>query len=151
MRRITNPHKHVRHVRVLALWKFSFLLLLLAAQVKANDGKAQNTVTLTERNVPMNRVLKKIQRQTGYTYFAPITLLQKAKNISIDVKDVSLTVALDKIFESQPLTYKIVQRVIIVQEKAEQSGSNINTGASPIDEVRGRVTNAEGEPIEGAN
>lgn len=151
MRKIASPHGQTRRARVFALWKFIFFLLLLSAQTRANNGHLQNTVTLTERNVPINRVLKKIQRQTGYTYFAPITLLNKAKNISIDVKDVSLTVALDKIFESQPLTYKIVQRVIIVQEKTEQSANIINEAAGPVDEVRGRVTNAEGEPIEGAN
>lgn len=153
MKHFTNPHAQVRQAKALALWKFTFLLLL-TVQVRANDGYAQNTVTLTEKNVPINRVLKKIQRQTGYTYFAPVTLLQKAKHISIDVKDVSITYALDKIFESQPLTYKIVQKVIIVQERGNEGvsvgGVSINAGG-PNGEVRGRVTNSEGEPIEGAN
>lgn len=149
----TNPHAHMRHVKALALWKFTFILLL-TIQVRANDGYAQNTVTLTERNVPINKILKKIQRQTGYTYFAPVSLLQKAKHITIDVKDVSLTYALDKVFESQPLTYKIVEKVIIVQARGDVSvnvqGVSIN-GGGPNEEIRGKITTQEGDPIVGAN
>lgn len=147
----TSPHRCVRQFGRFALWKFTFILLLLTAQAKANDGYAQNTVTLTEKNVPINKVLKKIQRQTGYTYFAPVSLLQKARNITIDVKDVSLTYALDKIFETQPLTYKIVQKVIIVQEKGEGVNVTATGGGGPVEEVRGRVTDPDGEPIAGAN
>jgi TonB-dependent starch-binding outer membrane protein SusC len=152
-----KPHTYVRQAKILALWKVGFFLLLFTAQVRANDGYAQNTVTLTEKNVPISKVLKKIQRQTGYTYFAPVSLLQKAKNISIDVKDVSLTYALDKIFDAQPLTYKIVQKVIIVQEKGEGVGvtpvGNSNAGLTigTDKDVRGRITDADGEPIAGAN
>ena len=51
MKNFTNPHAQMRQAKALALWKFVFLLLL-TAQIHANDGYAQNAVNLTEKNVP---------------------------------------------------------------------------------------------------
>ncbi|MGB8190270.1 MAG: carboxypeptidase-like regulatory domain-containing protein, partial [Chitinophagaceae bacterium] len=88
-----------------------------------------------------------MQRLSGYHYLADGNLLAKAYKVTIQLKDVPLTYALDKIFEQQPLTYKITKNVIVIQEKDEKRVTS-NVQLNPID-VKGIVANEKGEPMEG--
>lgn len=137
----------------LVLLKFTLILILSAAQVSAN-GYAQNTVTLSEKNAPIIDVLRKIQRQTGYSYFGygNANLLVKAEKVTIKVKDALLTEALDLIFKSGHLSYIIEGRTIIISK----TNNPVNKASTQLEsakkiDVHGRVVNENGEPIPGVS
>ena len=93
-----------------------------------------------------------IERQTDYVFFFDEDGLQRAKTVTIDVKKATLTEALILCFNNQPLGYSIVGNTIVVSNK--QVPPEIKKAeelAPPPIEIKGRVTDADGNPMEGVS
>ncbi|SDF83465.1 TonB-dependent receptor [Chitinophaga filiformis] len=119
------------------------MMILLQIPAWANA----QTVSLSLRNASLNKVFDEIRKQTGYTFLYTDEQLFQGREVSIDVKNVSLQQALDASFKNQPLSYTISDKTIIVKRKAVQSAP---TPAAPDKEVKGTVTNEKGEQLPGA-
>ncbi|WEK37022.1 MAG: SusC/RagA family TonB-linked outer membrane protein [Candidatus Pseudobacter hemicellulosilyticus] len=126
----------------------AFLLLIGTLQVSAS-GLAQ-TLSLSEKNSPLEKVLTRIKNQTGYQFWIEASLLHSAKPISIEVKNAPLKEVLDRCFDDQPLSYQIVGKVIIVQDKPNAPPRTPET--DPFELISGMVVDAKtGDPIAGAS
>ena len=141
------PKRNGKTTQTLLIMKlFTILMLAFCIQVSAN-GFSQ-TVTLKMKNAGLQQVFKEINRQTGFEFFFRDDLLKKAGNIDIDLKQVSLEAALKSCFERLPLSFSIVDRTILVKEKPLAVTTTLEApAATPI---RGRVTDASGQPLSGA-
>jgi TonB-linked SusC/RagA family outer membrane protein len=131
--------------------KFTAVFLLAASMQLGAMGNAQK-ITLNERNASLASVFKKIEIQTGYTFWYENKMLEQARKVNVAVNNASLQEVLDLCFKDQPLMYKIVDRIVVVQPKAgnrEPGIVNEEIAENPID-VRGRVLNEDGEPVAGA-
>lgn len=128
------------------------LLTVFATQVAAR-GDAQ-TVTLSEKETPLVKVLSKIKAQTGCEFLYNLKTLELAGKISVHVKGVSLTEALDACFENTPLTYSGKGNLIIISEREKkqitEAPKPFTKEDLPQPPVRGKVTNDNGQPLEGA-
>ncbi|PEC35746.1 STN domain-containing protein, partial [Bacillus toyonensis] len=62
-------------------------------------------VTLSEKDVPLELVLKKIRQQTGYDILYRDKVMSDAKKVTINITDSPLENALNKILKNQNLTY----------------------------------------------
>lgn len=120
------------------------ILLAACLQVSAK-GYTQN-ISLRVQNEPLREVFSKIQSQSGYTFFYSDGVLRNAKLVTATLADVPLKEALDAIFEVQPLSYMVVQKVIVVKEKAGEP--SLVSDLPPLD-IRGKVSNEGGQPVEG--
>lgn len=103
------------------------------------------TVTYSGKNVPLEKVLKSIRKQTGYVFFYSYDVLQKAKPINLDVKGVSLEQALKDCFAGQSLDYSIENKTIVISPAKEP----LNVLAVPV-KITGKVTDTTGTPLLGA-
>jgi TonB-dependent starch-binding outer membrane protein SusC len=133
----------------LLMFKLTVMLMLLTSFQSYSTGYAQNSVSLSEKNAPLWKVFKKIRQQTGYFFIVRDQCLDKAKPVTIVVKNADLTEVMKLCLHNQPLMYEIVEKTIIVKLKPEtQSVSKHTIGGSvqQID-VTGRVLNERGEPI----
>lgn len=83
------------------------------------------TVTMTVKNESLEKVFMEIQKQTGYGFAYKTEILKKGKAVDIDVKQASLENVLAICFKDQPLSYTIVDRVIVISKKEENTGSKI--------------------------
>lgn len=137
--------------KTLHAMKIAVILLTVFSSQVAASGNAQ-TVTLSEKEAPLATVLSKIKAQTGCDFLYNLKTLQLAGKISIQVKNVSLTEALDACFENTPLTYSSKGNIIIISERENKQieapkPSNDNLPPPPLG---GRVVNDSGKPLEGA-
>jgi len=123
-------------------------IIVLAGCLQVSATGFGQTITLSEKNAPLQKVFRDIYNQTGFEFFYNDDLLQQAKRISLDVKDASLQSVLDICFRDQPFDFVIQDKTIIVKDRIKQKSDQIVT---PPGEVKGRVTNEQGEPIENAN
>ncbi|MBC9929399.1 TonB-dependent receptor [Chitinophaga qingshengii] len=116
------------------------LLLLIILQVRAYG---QN-IRISEKDVPLERVLKQIKEQSGYDLMYNRDLVRGVGNVSLQVKDVTVEQAMRQCLEGLPLTFIIDNRTILIRGKkaaAEQ----------PAGLVKGRVVSDKtGEGIPGA-
>lgn len=122
------------------------LLTTMALQVSAK-GYTQ-IITLDVKDQPIEKVFAEIKRQAGYTFTYTQDVIDKIKTVTLHVKNATIHETLDQCFKGKPFTYKIVDKIISIdinpvkhiEEKQERSLS-IN--------VKGRVMNEKGEPVEG--
>jgi TonB-linked SusC/RagA family outer membrane protein len=131
------------------LMKLSAVFLLaVCLQVQA-IGFSQK-LSLNRHDASLEQVFKEIRKQTGYLFFYDLEWLQKAKPVSIDVKNATLQEVLDHCMAGQPLTYNIVDKTIVLSLKEESKKNKVD---NPLfAEVRGQVRNAQTkEPIEGVS
>jgi TonB-linked SusC/RagA family outer membrane protein len=129
------------------------LLLLTAFMLEAGaNGIAQN-VSFSGNNVPLENVLSDLERQTGYYFLYTKETLNKSQPVSISVKDMPLTDFLNKIFESQPLTYTIASKTITITPLASVKtppDKETNLAVVPFAAISGIIVDAKGLPVAGA-
>ncbi|HYF29814.1 MAG TPA: SusC/RagA family TonB-linked outer membrane protein [Chitinophagaceae bacterium] len=116
----------------------------------AVSAYGQATVSLSEKNTDLSKVLKKIKQQTGYSYFGPAPLLRTAQKVTIDVKDGQLIDVLDRIFQSQPFTYMLVGTTIVLKERERDDPKKPVSSQAPSGnlDISGSVVNEKGEPAD---
>jgi len=127
------------------------LLLFFTFQVSAKTDAQK--ITIVKSNVYLSEVFKEIEHQTGYLFFYDKTLIKNTNPIDISVRNVSLSDALSACLKDQQLTYSIVRNTIVIQELRITKTPEISQLADvpPPVEIRGRVTDENGNPLSGAS
>lgn len=123
-------------------------IFLIAACLTANAGRGQR-ITLKLKNTSLESVFAEIRKQSGYNFVYTSDILQQSKKIDIDVqnKDVELVLAI--CFAEQPLTYSVIDKVVVV--KARPAPVVTIEHQNLTAEIKGRVTNENGEAVPGAS
>ena len=120
-----------------------FFMTLALMQVHAS-GYSQS-ITISRHHVTLDKILQEIRKQTGYSFLYTDEQMLQEKKVDLELKNASLTEALDACFKGQDLTYNISDKVIIVKRKPVADEQ-----PAPLEqEVRGKVTNEKGEPLPG--
>lgn len=122
------------------------LTCVLCLQVSA-AGYGQ-TVTLSAKNMPLEKVFKEIKKQTGYSFVYTRAQLTNTLPVSCNVIKATLNDVLPICFLNQPLTFVIEEKYIVVQTKNVRP-QLVSTSDTLID-IRGHVMNENGEPLAGA-
>lgn len=125
----------------------AFLIIISLTRLSATAYGQK--VTLNEKNVPLETVLKKIKQQSGYNLFYNAIDLKKAHNISIDVKNVPVEEALRQCSEDQPLSITVIDNTIVVKEKEGFAGTKSKGPVAAEIEIRGKITDEKGETLSG--
>ena len=143
----TSSCRAFRRKLLIAMKLTSILLLAACLQVSAH-GFSQ-VVTISEKNAPLEKVFSIIEKQTGYTFYYKIELLQRAGKVNITIKNATIDKVLETLFKDQPLTYNIVEKNIVVKEK--EAPRKIEEAAeAPTVEIKGFVVSENGV-VAGAN
>lgn len=129
--------------------KLSAVILLCACLQVSARGYSQN-VSLSERNAPLEKIFRAIEKQTGYVFFFDHRLLDNASRVTVDVKSAPLEKVLELCLRQQSLAWSIVGQNIVI-EPVEIMRSN-QPAAPPQEqqEVSGRVVGTAGESLPGA-
>jgi len=128
------------------------LIVIMQAGATVNS----QVIKYKAKNVSLKTALDEIKKQSGYVFFFTYGALDQARPVSVDANGTSLKEALDMCFKNQPLTYKIVEKTIVVQRKkitpASQTKTEVTAPLAVAEQsaVHGRVTDSTGQPIAGA-
>lgn len=144
-----NNYKHQAHSlwgcamrHLYRAWKSAFLLIMVIICTVSSLSAQQ--ITLNEKNAPLRKVFDQIRTQSGYDFLFTSSILKNARPVSIQVKNMSVKDALDKIFEDQPLQFEIKEKTVIIKQKTAAPSTPAKT------DVHGRVTDQQGRPLTGA-
>ena len=102
-------------------------------------------VTVRLRQVKLEQVLDEIARQTGYAFYHSSPTVDPDSLVSLDVVNVPLETALDKLFADTRIGYEIKNQKVYLNAKEERK-----TASTPPRPISGTVLNAEGQPVIGA-
>lgn len=133
--------------KIIRIMKLTLVLITLTIMQISASSLAQKKVTLTEKNVSLEKVLKAITRQTGYDLVFIASDIKKAKPVTISVSQAPLDETLKLCFVNQPFEYSLDTKTIIVQER-KFTISYESSFALPIS---GKVLDEAGMPLPGAS
>lgn len=124
-------------------------IFLLAASLQVSALGHSQTVTLSEKNVSLQKVFREINRQTGYQFFYNDKLLNQAGKVDINVTNASLEEVLKMCLKKLPVTYTIVEKTIVVKPVEEKETIAVVNNPPPPVTVKGKVVDESGKPVEG--
>ena len=122
------------------------IVLIIAAFLQVSAKGYSQKVTLQENNISLQQLFEKIRTQTGYKFFYADEVLANARKVNMNVTNGSIEQVLDAAFKDQQLTYAISERTVIIRRSREALAGA--TAASPPVQIRGRVVDAQGQPVE---
>jgi len=132
---------------ILVMKLTTFLLIIILVQASA---KGFSQITLQEKDAPLEKVLKSIKQQTGYTFIYESDALQQ-RSVSVNVSNASLATTLLQCFKDQGLTYKIVDKNVIVQVKQSSVLDKIaDVFKSSEIQVTGKIVDEKGNALPNA-
>jgi len=128
------------------------LLTCLIVQVRA--ASYAQRVTMSKQNSSIHTILEEIRRQTQYDFFYDMNLFNKAKPVSIQVKDATIEQVLDNCFEGKPYRYTIKKNMVVITAivgiPSEDRAIKVNA-QQQSGRIAGKIIDDRGEPLPGAN
>lgn len=116
-----------------------FLLLLCLLQSRLVFCQQPILITLTEKDVTLQKALEDIHNLSGYTYYGKDDWTHLSHRVSFSVRQATVEQVLDSCFRDQPFTYRLVNGGIAILPREQNSTI-----------LHGRVVNEKNEPLEGA-
>jgi TonB-linked SusC/RagA family outer membrane protein len=146
---VADTHLFTQLFRVM---KLTTLFLLVACLQVSAEGSAQ-TVTLSFKNSPLEKVLNAIKQQTGMSFLWDQQSMKMTIPVTVKVNNVSLEDALHFCFKDNPFTYSIVGKIIVIKLKVEEEkkADPLPPPPPPTVDVTVVVQNTDGSPLEGAS
>ncbi len=133
--------------KTLLVMKLTAILLLLCfLQVNAKKTIAQDKISLSVKNAPLEKVFEQIEKQTGYIVWCEKKLLDQTTNVTLQVVNATIEQAMTLCLNGQPLQFAIVEKTIVVSPKGKHADLN---NAQKID-IRGQVTDDKQRPLDRA-
>lgn len=130
-----------------------FFMVAACMQVSAN-GYSQK-ITISGKNIPLEKVCREIEKQSGYLFWYESGLLSSSGKVNVSVKDADVNTALNATFKGQPFEFEIIGKTIVVKKKlVEPHISEKVEELHPLRvfiDITGRVVDNTGKPIEGAS
>ncbi|MCE5347367.1 MAG: TonB-dependent receptor [Bacteroidales bacterium] len=132
--------------------KLTMVLFFLAiTKLMASEAYSQTTkLTLQLKDATVKEALNKIEDNSEFFFLYNSKLVDVNRKVSMDVNDKKINEILGDLFEGTDVVYAVVDRQIVLTNKANQNGFS-----QPVDQqqqkVTGKVTNESGEPLPGVS
>lgn len=135
--------------KTLLIMKLAAFLLLVTC-LKVSAGANAQSVSLSLSDVPLTTVFKEIRKQTGYEFLYNVQMIRKANKVSLKVTNAPLEKVLALCFNNQPLSFKIIDKTIIVNERPGEL-PELKKQEPDFISIKGRILSSAGEPLPGAS
>lgn len=108
-------------MRPIIVWLMGILLFPgWAGPLYAQMPEPTPTITLDMRQVPLLDILTELEKQTGLFFSYESSLLMDLSEVSLSVREESLSYCLKRLFDPLPVIYRITGRYIILKRKPRQ-------------------------------
>lgn len=140
-----------RHLSKLLLIMRLTTIILVATLMQVTAAGLAQKITINKKGATLKSIFADLRKQSNYDFLYTDELLQNSKPVDINKTGVELKIVLDEIFKDQPLTYTITDKTVVIKEKGFLEKIKDKLFADPeFFTVTGRITTAEGEPLNGA-
>lgn len=144
--------EHILLVCKAAIFKYFLIMklvffLLLVTILHVNAAVLAQKINLSKKNTPLVEVLKEVRTQSGYNILSTGGAVKNQQIIAINLANASIEEAMNKILQGLDLTYKIVEKNIVVSK--ESKDSRIIQQNTIV--IAGKVKDENGEPLAGVS
>lgn len=126
----------------------TFILITFVFLQMSIAASGQN-ISLNEKNANLKEVLKKIRKQTGYTFIFLNNIIRNSRPVNIVADHQDISSVLEATFKDQPLDYVVNNKTIIIKAKIP---TFINQFPLIFKmDIRGKIVDETGGPLPGAS
>ena len=120
-----------------------FLLIAFCFQVHA---EGQN-LSLSETNAPLKEIFRSIEQQSQFLFIYESGIIKPEMKATVRVSNKDINYIMDECLKGKPLSYKIVDKNILIEEKLPV----VDIQEKPGIKINGKVLDMNGNPLEGAS
>lgn len=120
-----------------------FLIIASCLQVSATGQK----MSISQTNAPLKEIFKSIEQQSKYLFIYESDIIKPDMKATVRVTNEGVRDILDECLKGKPLTYKIIDRNILIEEKSATPLVDEKQDA----DIRGIVLGADDKPLDGAS
>jgi len=134
-------------IKCLLMMKMTILLICaFSIQSIANDGFAQEKITLRLENTSLRKAFKVIEKQSSFRFVYNEQVLPPDRKISISVQAMPLDQVMALLLQNTMLSFKLIgaDLVVIAAEPPPVAASDKET---PAISVTGKIVNTENQPL----
>ncbi|WP_373151957.1 TonB-dependent receptor [Bacteroides nordii] len=136
-----EKHKFVICTMLLILFLWGTSIVSIAQEVK------KNTVTINVKNESVEKVLKRINKETSLNFFYDPAILSKASSVTLNVKDMPLQEVLNMLSVQTGLNFQRINNTISVNWETNSK----QPIQSPKEKITGTIKDNNGDPVIGAS
>ena len=145
-----------KNVHLRKIWmtmKLTILLVFLAiSQIMAVETYSQSTrLSLNLKSVAVKDVLDQIEQKSEFFFLYNSKLINVDRTVSVSVKDQKISDLLDKLFQETDVVYTVVDRQIVLTNKADQASFLELKTIQQQKSVSGKVTDSSDSPLPGVS
>lgn len=136
-------------------------IVLTLFQVQAKDALAEEKISLVREVATLKEILKEVERQSQFSFFYNHQQVDVTRTLSINLKEVTLVQALEEIFRSTSIAYRISgQQILLFKKEGAFIGTSdgfeahLRREMSPaltVFTVSGHVRDVNNQSIPGVN
>jgi TonB-dependent SusC/RagA subfamily outer membrane receptor len=144
------PGRGLLLTKLLLVMRISAIFILgVSLHVSANSFS--QSITISAKKITIEKAFRLIEQQTDFSFLWNESVLDKSRVISLDVKDAPLSTVLDICLRGMPLSYRIMDRVVLIElTRVIRVQDSIRSALHPLADIHGRILNENGEPLAGA-
>ncbi len=126
-------------------------VILIASLMQVSAATFGQRITLNLQKTTLQNVLKEIRKQSGYDFYYDSRTVRDNKQISVGVTNASIDEVMQAALKNLPLNFEIRDKTIIIKKNQESSFLESLVARFQQIDARGRVVDADGNPLTGAN
>ncbi|NEW80935.1 MAG: TonB-dependent receptor [Mariniphaga sp.] len=130
----------------------TFLFFMAITQMVASEAYSQTTkMTLQLKGVAVKQVLDQIEDKSEFFFLYNSKLVDVNRKVSVDAKDERIDEILNGLFQETGVVYTVVDRQIVLTNKADQAGFMAQSNQQQGKKVTGKVTDSTGASLPGVS
>lgn len=147
-----EPAAYCRWRKCLLIMRLTIILLIAFVLHAGARGTAQ-TVTLSVTKMPLEKVCKEIERQTGYYFVSAKDMTSESHLVSVKVERAGIEETLRQLFYGLPYSWQVINKVIVVNTVKQNRVGSLQAGGIGMEmsekyfRVEGIVLTTQGQPI----
>lgn len=100
------------------VWQILFLLLLIPAQIKAQQSEL---LTINVRNVTLKQFVEAVQNQSGYSFLYKDNQVKVNRLITVSANKQPVNVVLEQAFKGKGVSWKVQGKQILLFPTKEET------------------------------
>lgn len=143
-------HHHLAS-KLTKVMRLTTIFLLSACLTVSAKGLSQ-TVTLSMKDAPIQKVFRAVIKQTGTSIIYNEAFFKNTPPVTINVKRATATEVVKECLKNLPFTIHSQSNIIVINKLKTVINEDDSHEVSPVlIDIRGRIINEKGEPIAGAS
>ncbi len=126
-------------------------LFIIASLIQVSAATFGQMISVHRENVPLKTVLKDIRSQSGFDFYYDGKVIPENKKVSVAVDNATIHETLELALNGLDLSYEINGKIISIKPKEGTVHSDRLKAAFAAIEVRGRVLDDNGQPLQGVS